>query len=220
MKKTFMMAFVLVAVVGLVFAGSVFAQSDSPPIEGERGDGVLREYIVEAMADALGISVDELEAMRENKELRGFFEEQGFSRAEMQTMLQEARTAALNAALADGVITEAQAEQIKNKSGRGGRDRGQGTQNSMGALYNYIAPAIADALGMTVEELEAMRENKELRGFVEEQGFSRAEMQTMMQDARTAALGAALAEGAITQEQFENMQARGGRRGGHGGGSR
>ena len=65
-----------------------------------------------------------------------------------------------------------------------------------------------------------MRENKELRGFVEEQGFSRAEMQTMMQDARTAALGAALAEGAITQEQFENMQARGGRRGGHGGGSR
>ena len=36
MKKTFIMAFVLAAVIGLAFAGSAFAQDGNPPLDGEK----------------------------------------------------------------------------------------------------------------------------------------------------------------------------------------
>ncbi len=224
MKKTFIMAFVLAAVVGLVVAGSAFAQGNTPPAEGKKGDGVLREYITNAMADALGISVEELETMQENKELREFVDAQGFSQEEMKALMQDARTTAIDAALADGVITEEQIEKFKNRDERrGGRNgEGQDAQNGSGALHNYIAPAMADALGITVEELEAAHENGEVRELIEAQGLTQEEMQTAMQGIRERAVDAALADGVLTEEQAEQMKNRSGRgarsgRGGRGG---
>jgi len=95
-----------------------------------------------------------------------------------------------------------------------------GPRDGSGELHSYMSEAIANALGMTVEELEASHEaGNYLRDIAEAQGLSTDDLFTLMQEARTSALEAALNDGVITQEAFDFMQSRGGMgRGGHGAG--
>ncbi len=136
MKKTLVMAFVFAAVAGLLVAGSAFAQSDNPPFAGDRGpkdgSGLLHDYISEAMADALGMSVEELQASHDAGE---YFNDlalaSGLSEDEVSALMLEARTSALDAAAKDGVITQEQAEWMKERgAGRGGF--GSGTCDGRG----------------------------------------------------------------------------------------
>lgn len=96
----------------------------------------------------------------------------------------------------------------------------RGPRDGSGTLHNYMSEAMADALGMTVEELEASHEAGEyMYDIAEAQGLSVDDLFALMQDARTAALAAALEDGVMTQDQFEFMQSRGGMgHGGYGGG--
>ena len=90
------------------------------------GGGYNNEYL----AQALGISVDELNAA-----------------------IQKAKDAALTQAVEKGLITQAQADQLKEKGNVfpfGGRWEGWLTQN--GIDYEAL---LADALGITVDELQA-----------------------------------------------------------------
>ena len=228
MKNTFLTAFVLAAVVGLVFAGSAFAQDGNPPFEGKKGtrgdSGVLLDYISEVMTDALGITVEELEAARQNGGMRELIQAQGFSQEEMQTLMQEARSAASDAALADGVITQEQIDQMQAYGGkRGGRSsegqfEGRGTQDGSSVLHDYMSEAMAAALGVTVDELQALHEGGgNFYDFALAQEITVADIPALMQGARDAAVEAALADGVITQEQIDLMQAGGGKRGGRGG---
>ena len=86
------------------------------------------------MADALDMSVEELQAaMEDGKRLPELLEEQGLSQADFETALQAAKETAIAQAVADGVITQEQADQIINaepvfdgfpgKGGRGGHGR-------------------------------------------------------------------------------------------------
>lgn len=103
--------------------------------------------------------------------------ELGITEEEFDAAREAAREAAVADALEAGIITEEQAENLLNGNGNGRRGfRGAPNQ---GAEY------LADALGITVEELE-----------------------TALENAREAALGEALAEGLITQEQYDGVQAR------------
>ena len=111
------------------------------------------------LADALGITVDELNAARD-----------------------VARDAALDQAVAEGLLTQEQADAIRNGEGRGlgiRPPRGQESSIDMDAL-------LADALGITVDELDVAE-----------------------QAAREAGLAQAVADGVITQEQADLMAARG-----------
>jgi len=98
----------------------------------------------------------------------------------------------------------------------------RGPRVGSGELHSYMSEAIADALGMTVEELEASHETGEhFRDLAEAQGLDTDELFTLVEEARTSALEAALEDGAITQEAFDFMKSRGGmgrgdRRGGRG----
>ncbi|MDX1436498.1 MAG: hypothetical protein R3335_06795 [Anaerolineales bacterium] len=112
----------------------------------------------EFLAEALGIALEELEAAHEQA---------------METAVEEAVEA--------GLITEAQADAILSGQGRfGGRMGGWLAQG--GIDFNAH---LADALGITVEELQAAHEQA-------------AELQ----------LEAAVESGRITQEQADLMQAR------------
>ncbi len=119
------------------------------------------------LADALGITVDELEAAHE-----------------------AARDAAIDQALEVGLITQEQADNMKvwgALAGRKGFDifrfgRAPKAEAEHGIDENAL---LADALGITVEELEAAREA-----------------------ANEAAIAEAVAQGLITQEQADAMQAR------------
>lgn len=106
------------------------------------------------LADALGITVEELQAAKE-----------------------EALSAALDQAVEDGIITQEQADEILlNGGGRGFRHLGQSIDQQ-----SYLA----DALGISVEELEAAKA-----------------------EAQEAAISAALEAGTITQEQADYLNAR------------
>ena len=117
------------------------------------------------LADALGITLDELEAAQ-----------------------QEVFEATLAQAVADGKITQERADQIKDRFGMARFARGMiGRFSNFGHFGddNIDGDALlADALGITVDKLEAARET-----------------------ARDAALARIVEDGKLSQEQVERMTA-------------
>jgi lambda repressor-like predicted transcriptional regulator len=82
----------------------------------------LRSYIDREalMAQALGMSVQELQAARdEGKPLAVIIYEQGLNPATLRTNMQTAYDEAVQQAIADGVITQEQADQLANRMGAG-----------------------------------------------------------------------------------------------------
>lgn len=78
-----------------------------------------------------------------------------------------------------------------------------------GPMHDSMHAAIAEALGLTVEELDAAHdEGKTAWDIAEEQGLGEEEFSTLMFDARSSALQQAVADGSITQEQADWMQSR------------
>ena len=85
---------------------------------------------------------------------------------------------------------------------------GEGKGN--GVLREYIHAAVAAELGMSVEELEAAIEaGQKPHEIAEEQGIDEEAFRAMMETAFQNALGTALADGAITQEEYDAIQERG-----------
>ena len=192
---------IALAIVGAAVGGgtAVFAQDDSTPApptteevvpgngnqRGQRPDrgnwGDRGTYL----AEALGISVEELAAAQET-----------------------AREAAIAQAVADGLITQEQADL---------RAAGQ-------ALRAYLDrdAVFADLLGLSVDEIEAAREERTFRDLVAAADLSHEDIQAAMAEARDAAIAQALADGVITQEQADQLAAMphrgpGGPQGGQGG---
>jgi hypothetical protein len=78
-----------------------------------------------------------------------------------------------------------------------------------GPMHDGMHTAIAEALGLTVEELDAAHEDgKTAWDIAEEQGISEEDFFSLMSAARSAALEQAVADGSITQEQADWMQSR------------
>ena len=140
------------------------------------------------LADALGISVEELQAARK-----------------------AANQAAIEQAVETGLITQEQADEMQARKN----------------LQSYLDrnSLLARALGMTVEELEAAREDGTLYDILS--NITPAELQAQMQTAMESAVQQAVADGAITQAQADliaehiasgaGMMGRFGGRGGFGG---
>jgi hypothetical protein len=128
-------------------------QGQNRPDFGERGPGRGNDADRgEALAEALGITLEELQAAQE-----------------------AARAAALEQAVADGLITQEQADQIAESGGRSPRGSHFGDKDEL----------LAEALGITVEELQAAQE-----------------------EVRAAKLAQMVEDGVITQEQADLMEAR------------
>ncbi len=134
-----------------------------------------------ALADALDISVDELDAAR-----------------------QTARETLLAQAVADGRITQAQADEMAdgNFSPRG----------YLGDLRQEYLPketvdaVIADALGLTVDDLTAARDaGQRLPEIADQQGVDLSAVQAALQTALADALQQAVADGRITQAQADDI---------------
>lgn len=214
---------VLVALAALIGASMTFAQDDTPedtpvpetedvPVVPGSGMGMMgmahgrmqgmpgshffdQEAYDAALADELGITVEELDAARQ---------------AAKETVLQQL--------VADGTITQAQADAIL--SGEGLRSIGPLM------LHEEMQAVIADALGITVAELEAAHaEGKRLPELAAELGVALEDVRTAVQAAHEAAVLQAVEDGLITQEQADWMLTRpfagphgGGMQGGHHGG--
>lgn len=135
----------MVLVMALVLMGAApsFAQGPNPePGSGGPGpcceSGMLRIDPTEmhaAIADALGISVGEFNAARaEGKTLYVIAQELGVDMTTVREAMSAVRQTAIDEALADGTITEAEADAIQARLGPGGNGYGQrhGPQNGQG----------------------------------------------------------------------------------------
>jgi len=131
MKKTLWIVLLVILALGALGVGVVAAQGGQPPY-GQRGvmDGVgpMHDYMEQAMADALGLSLEDFEARHDAGET--FYQialAEGFSTDEIPALMQDARAKGLDAAAAAGVITQDQADWMGSRGfGHGGMMGGYG----------------------------------------------------------------------------------------------
>ena len=105
MKKIFIVMALLALALGTVGMQTAFAQGTPPPERPERG--VMHEYIVAALAEKLDLTVDELnERLEAGERMYAIALAEGITEADLPVFLQEVHQAAIDAALADGAITQ------------------------------------------------------------------------------------------------------------------
>lgn len=97
-----------------------------------------------------------------------------------------------------------------------------GASGQYGPMHESMQAALAEKLGMTVDELNAAHaDGKTFWDLATEKGLTVEEVRQAMLDARSTALDAMVKDGTITQEQADWMKTRGagmmGGRGGYGG---
>ena len=220
---------VLVALVALVGSSLTFAQSDPTPDSdgttegfagpgGHRGDReplIDKEAMQETLAGALGITVEELDAFHaDGKRLPEIAEELGVDLETVGEVMQAAFEDAVNQAVADGTITAEQAERMIERGFRGKRG-GRGGHGGHGPVNKEaMETAVSEALGITVEELQAYHdEGLKLPEIVEELGLNMEDVQASLQASRETAVNQAVEDGTITQEQADQILSGEGRRG-------
>ena len=175
----------LVAILGVVAIGTVaFAQED--------GEGFPFDFHTkfrEAIADALGISVDEYDAAVET-----------------------AQNQVTDEALAEGWLTEEQAAQMKERmeQGFGPRGMGKGFMGPRGGFMgrggDSIVGLIAEELGMTVQDLTAeLQDGKTLGELATEKGVDVEAVTAKYLAQLEENLQQAVEDGKITQNQADYM---------------
>jgi hypothetical protein len=139
MKRILIAAFVMGLVVIFAAVSVVNAQDPAPetPKPGQgwgRGmmmesaaAGQMHEYMQQAMADALGLSVEELQARHDAGErFWEIAEAQGLAVEEAQQLKLDARSTALDQMVEDGLLTQEQADWMENRGGRMMNGKGRG----------------------------------------------------------------------------------------------
>jgi hypothetical protein len=185
--------------------------------EGETG--LLHDYLWPAVAEAFGLTEEQIEAFEIVRDtIQGIRED--LTQEEIFEAMKQAKTTAIENALADGAITEEQAEQwlerleqmegfAPGKAGdfRRGFSRGVQVGRQMMINHEYMEAAIAEALDISVEEFQELRteEGFNLKTYADEQGLTDEEFNALHIEILTNAVNAALEDGAITQEQADGI---------------
>jgi hypothetical protein len=172
-------------------------QADEMVVWGERGKWFGGMRGIEGLfgrgrgpAESSGSEIDENALLAEAL---------GITTEALQTAREQANQAALEQAIAEGLITQEQADEMAAR------------KQTAEALQSYLGrdALLAQALGMTVEELQAANEQgKSLSDLLSEQGLDALTVRENMQAAHEAALAQAVEDGVITQEQADEMSDR------------
>jgi len=182
MKKVLSVGLVLaVLMVTFGLVGAAYAQSQTPPApentygfgmmggQGRHGGmmggrgvagsqpgvyGPLHEYMLSAIADVFGLKPEEIQSAHDaGKTMWDLAQEQGLTQEQFVEKMLEARTQALEKAVADGVITQEQADWMLSQMslmGQNGMGAGQcmggaaGRGGRSGGRWN-MQPVIPDA---------------------------------------------------------------------------
>lgn len=139
MKKNLLVVGILVAILAaLAVAGFAFAQQPTPPTpfgpgmmggkgggmmggwQSEDGYGPMHEVMQDAIAEALGITHEELEErLAAGDTAWTIAQEKGLTQEEFVQLMTDARSAALNQLVDDGVLTQEQADWMLSRMGNG-----------------------------------------------------------------------------------------------------
>jgi hypothetical protein len=127
MKKTIFAVLLVLLALGTL-TGVAGAQAS------QENMGVLHEYMEKALADKLGITLSAVETQFDGgKPLYQIALDNGIAQADLPAFMLEVRSTAIQAALADGVITQAQADRMLRAGSRGMmRGTGSGTGSCRG----------------------------------------------------------------------------------------
>jgi len=126
-------------------------------------------------------------------------EKLGVSEDELQTAIDEARTETLDEGVAEGLLTEGQAERLQERGfpfvgGRMGHGRGQ------------VMDAAAEVLGMTQADLmEQLQDGNSLAEVAEAQGKDLDAFKAELRDQIRAQLDELVVEGDLTQTQADDI---------------
>lgn len=113
MKKTLIAVLIVVLALG-VFVGVASAQTT------QQNTGLLHDYMEKALAEKLGVPLATVEAQFDaGKTLYQVALDNGVVQADLPAFMLEVRTVAINAALSDGAITQAQTDRMLQSGGRG-----------------------------------------------------------------------------------------------------
>jgi len=137
MKRNIVLALVAALTISMVAAGAAFAQGPGPGGNGvNTGTNVnmevtLSNYMPSAIAEVLGLSVDEVDARLASGET--FYTialAQGYTVEQLPGLMTSIRTKAIELATAAGVLTADQAAfSLNNQHGGNARGNGAGTAN-------------------------------------------------------------------------------------------
>ena len=191
--KIVAVATLVVAVGAIIFAGVAFAQGPTPrnPI------GRIGEYF-EQMRDAIASKL-------------------GIERADLDVAVQEARQQVIEQAVADGQLTQEQAERILSRQedgfGPGVMGPARGKRGHFGGRMGGRMgdqEVLAEQLGLTVDELAAeLQAGKTIAELAEEKGVDLQTVYDATNDAQVEAIKAniqqAVEEGRMTQDQADWM---------------
>ncbi len=138
---------------GTGFMGGRGSRNGLGGVNANSGDGILHDYTIAAYAEALDIPVADLEARLDSGETMSQIAlSTGMTLDEFRTLMVDVRTQAIDQALADGVLTQAQADWLKLHgagqmaggqmgNGSGMRGSGQGQfANPNCPYYNQTNP--------------------------------------------------------------------------------
>jgi len=125
MKKTLFAVLIVMLALGVI-TGVASAQTT------QQSTGILHDYFEQALADKLGIPLATVESQFDAGEtIYQIALDNGIAEASLPAFLLEVRTTAINAALADGVITQDLADRMLQSGsfgmGQGMRRGGMGT---------------------------------------------------------------------------------------------
>lgn len=202
MKKIVLSVLLVVLAVSL-FAGAAAAAPQTP-----HGAGWMRDYVLRALAQRLNLTVDELNSrLASGETLYQILLAEGVKAADIPSLMQEVRKEAIQAALADGVITQAQADWMLANLNQRGFGFGMGKRSmGDGLLRNYMIAALAKELNLSPEEVQArLAAGETLVQIALAKGVPAAELPNLMVRVRKAAIQAALQDGVITQAQADRM---------------
>ncbi|XEC92895.1 SHOCT domain-containing protein [Paenibacillus tarimensis] len=173
----------------------------------------------EELSVLLGLSTDELkETLKSGKSLADIAEEQNVDVQKVIDLYVNAGIEKLDQALADGRLTQEQyderkaalnekASQIVNGEIPFGKGMGGGRHHGGFAVMGY-SEELAQLLGMTKDELtEALKSGKSLADIAGDQNVDVQKIIDLQVENTTAKLDQLLADGTITQEQYDSRKA-------------
>ncbi len=149
------------------------------------------------------MTVEDLEVAKEDgQRLPEIAEAQGVEIETVKAAAEAAKEEAVNQAVADGTLTQEQADRILSGEGRGGR----GGHGGRSGKFGRNSEALADILGMTVEELQAAKDDGlTLEEIAEQQSTTIEDVRAALQAAKEDAVNQAVTDGTLTQEQADRI---------------
>lgn len=188
-KKKFLIAGVLVMMLLVAGIGGavVLAQGPTPTPSAQGNAATLAQLYLQALAQRLGTTVDKL-----------------------QQAMTGAQTDALDQAVKQGLLTQNQADQMKQRGTGFGLPFGLGRgmqNNAASSIAQAELDAAAKALGMTSADLTTALKTKTLLDLANEKKVDVTKLRTAIADAEKAAIDQAVKDGKLTQAQADSMKA-------------